>query len=143
MNEENFKYLAERDPQALARIVRQLLREQRVHLLTFAAEAFGYSDDSGLAIETVLPLMSHPNATVREGAVYGLAPHVDREVARRFRDILGWEPSPGVRAAITDVLESRTLRTTNVLRTAVIVGAAVCATASLIALGILAMGSWW
>jgi HEAT repeat protein len=74
--------------------------------LSFAAEACGGIEDSVLAIAGLLPLLSHPTAPVREGAIYGLQRHLEasEEARSALRLIAESDASPGVRRAASDAL---------------------------------------
>ncbi len=77
--------------------------------LTFAAEIAGTIEPTIEVVPFLLRLLEDEHAVVREGAVYGLLPHLER--SRQAREALrrhqssGYEPSPGVRAATTDALQ--------------------------------------
>lgn len=102
--EETFEILALKDPQALIELLRGELMNQP-HLLTYAAEAAGLMEFSH-AIEPLLGLLEHREAVVREGAIYGLMPHLAyslpaRDALRRLAEL---DSSPGVQAAARDAL---------------------------------------
>jgi hypothetical protein len=58
-------------------------------------------------VPALLTLLASESALVREGAIYGLAHHDRPEVVQRLGKIATDDPSPGVRAAAADVLETR------------------------------------
>jgi len=103
--EEHFRTLARAQPAVLVRWMQTVLREQP-ELLTFAAEAAGLIEHPALVLHVLRPLLAHEKAFVREGAVYGLTPHLESSIDARdlLRDQLRHEPSPGVRAAIHEAL---------------------------------------
>lgn len=107
LSEEKFVRFAEQDPARLVGLVRadSLLRPA---LLTFAAEALGRIANSALVVGALLPLLGHADPVVREGAVYGLAPHLEASLQARdaLRTLAAREPSPGVKAAVNDVLST-------------------------------------
>jgi HEAT repeat protein len=74
--------------------------------LTFAAEALSRVTPTSLAVAALLPLLAHREAIVREGAIYGIGPHLEASAAARdaLRGMLE-DPSPGVRAAVRDALQ--------------------------------------
>lgn len=76
------------------------------HILTFKAEEAA-SLPAQDAIAFCLPLLAHFDAVVREGAIYGLAPHlhVSPAAVEALRHSATTDPSPGVRAAARDALE--------------------------------------
>ena len=94
-----FERLVTEDPE---RLIGMLAGDAlRPALLTFAAASAGL-----LPIEVCGPslveLLKHPSALVREGAVYGLQEHRDDvrfSVAEALRAIAEDDPSPGVRMA--------------------------------------------
>lgn len=75
--------------------------------LTFAAELAGRVPEASLVVPPLLALLVHPKAYVREGAVYGLAHHLEAPGVREaLVDGMYWERSLGVRAAIVDALNT-------------------------------------
>ena len=103
--EEEFVYLAEQNPAELVRLMNSTLAD-RPNLLTFAAEAAGRIANAALVVAILLPLLSHVDPVVREGAVYGLGPHLGSSLDARdvLRDMVKSDPSPGVIDAINDAL---------------------------------------
>lgn len=103
--ENHFIELAETNPALLLEWTRTVLAS-RPELLTFAAEAAGRIAHAPLVFSALLPLLSHTEAVVREGAVYGLAPHLASSIDARdtLRELLSSEPSPGVAKAIQEAL---------------------------------------
>ena len=81
-----------------------LVKALRPSRLTFAAEAVGLQADSVLVRATLLPLLNHVSAVVREGALYGIANHLDDAVLVVVRKLADDDPSPGVRQAAMDLL---------------------------------------
>lgn len=73
--------------------------------LTFAAEIAGEIRESQLVLAPLLKLLDHSSSLVREGTIYGLAPHRAPHIDSAFRKLMADDPSPGVRAAAADVLE--------------------------------------
>ena len=73
--------------------------------LTFAVEHLGKLayDDPALVRRTLTPLLSHADALVREGVIYGLDGHLDDELHERI-EAMAFDPSPGVRAAAVGLL---------------------------------------
>lgn len=104
-SEENFARLALEAPETLVvLLVSNMLRPSD---LTFAAEAAGQISDSEMVRAPLLALLNHEAALVREGAVYGLARHLSAEVRTRLQEVAGNDPSPGVREAARETLETR------------------------------------
>ena len=103
--ENLFERLAVRDP---ARLVGYLAPDGLPqHLLTFAAEVAGRELPPDLVTEPLLTLLDHPSAVVREGAVYGIAYHLeDPRARRRIEEMASGDPSQGVRLAASDAVES-------------------------------------
>lgn len=94
--EDLFAHLVESDPGRLLGYLRD--PELDPTLLTFAAEIAGRIEGAE-TVQALLPLLNHPKAYVREGAVYGLALHPDDPHARAALRAALDDPSPGVRAA--------------------------------------------
>ena len=98
-----FERLSDTDPEALIALMPNL----EVHDLTFAAEWLGRSKHHRAA-EVLIPLLKHPAAVVREGAVYGLS---NLEITNTIRFALlqhadaEHEASPGVREAAQEALD--------------------------------------
>jgi hypothetical protein len=73
--------------------------------LTFIAERLGRRSPAPLRWLELLA--SHPSALVREGVIYGLAPHVAVLRCRRvLEDIVKTDPDPEVRNAASEALET-------------------------------------
>lgn len=102
--EAMFKYLAAYYPPQLLR----LLGSTRLSNadLTFAAEIAGSIDDSESVRAALLPLLKHADSVVREGAIYGLAEHLDGPTRARLRRLAENDPSPAVRTVARDALNS-------------------------------------
>jgi hypothetical protein len=74
------------------------------HQLTFIAERLGRRSPPPL--RWLILLSRHASPVVREGAVYGLAPHAQDQAARiALEGIAASDPSPEVRSAAREVLE--------------------------------------
>ena len=73
--------------------------------LTFAAEAVGMLSDSEAVRAALMPLLGHSIALVREGAIYGLARHLNDSVMAALRELAQSDPSPGVREAAAELLQ--------------------------------------
>ncbi|MDP1827042.1 MAG: HEAT repeat domain-containing protein [Archangium sp.] len=103
--ENHFIELATTNPALLVDWMRTVLAK-RPELLTFAAEAAGRIAHTPLVFSALLPLLRHSEAVVREGAVYGLGPHLASSLDARdtLRELLGSESSPGVARAIQEAL---------------------------------------
>ena len=75
--------------------------------LTFAAEHFGQrSTDPATVREVLVPLLSHEQSYVREGALYGIFYHVDSAVAEQLQRMKSADPSNAVRQVAGDVLDN-------------------------------------
>jgi hypothetical protein len=101
--EEEFLWMASQNPAQLIELVQAA--NMRPPRLTFAAEAMGFLEDSTIVKRILLPLLSHPSALVREGAVYGISRHIDANVSEVLRNLSKSDPSPGVREAATEALD--------------------------------------
>lgn len=101
--EATFEYLAEHHPDALVVLVQH--GALKVTDLTFAAEAVGRFQNSILVRAVLLPLLRHPSAVVREGAVYGISNHLDMASRQELERVARDDASPGVRTAARDALE--------------------------------------
>jgi hypothetical protein len=101
-----FEELAQESPQDLAQIIRE--NQARDTRLTFAAEILGREVRTAMAANLLKGILhDHPSPLVREGAVLGLAYHIDRigirgALARAATE----DPSPGVRRAASEALET-------------------------------------
>ncbi len=102
--EAMFEFLAANHPHDLL----ALLHSSRLSSsdLTYAAEIAGTISDSALVRPILAALLEHPQSVVREGAVYGLARHLDAGIRSRLQAIAASDPSRGVRTAAQDTLAS-------------------------------------
>lgn len=99
-----FNWLAQHDSDMLIKIVLHGKLE-RV-LLTFAVEAVGKINDSGTVFSILRPLLSHSDALIREGVVYGLAKHIHKiYVKEALEEQLVNEDVKGVRISIMEALD--------------------------------------
>ncbi len=73
--------------------------------LSFAAESMGLATDHGFVIGTLVPLLVHDSAVVREGAIYGLAKHLTGDLEQRLRNMAQADASWGVRQAAQEALQ--------------------------------------
>jgi hypothetical protein len=72
--------------------------------MTYAAEALG-SAPTSVAAPCLLRLLAHSSSLVREGAVYGLEPHLKYPGVRtRLQELVREDPREGVRAAAAEAL---------------------------------------
>ncbi len=99
-----FRYWAEYEPdQLLAAMQPGVLAP---HDLTFAAEAAGRIADPSRAIPVLLGLLSHESALVREGVIYGLAPHSESVlVAAHLASIAVGDSDEDIRQMAQEALE--------------------------------------
>lgn len=97
-----FEYLAEADPSRLIRMIDggTLPPED----LTFAVEIAGRLLED-IAVPSLLKMLIHESAVVREGAIYGLGHHRSERIDSRLREISESDPSLGVRDAAAATLE--------------------------------------
>ena len=100
--EAAFEFLAENHPSELLRLI--VSNRLRPTDLTFAAEIAGRLSDGAAVRRTLLPLLMHDDAVVREGAICGLAQHGDETVRAALIRHSASDPSPAVRQAETDAL---------------------------------------
>lgn len=71
--------------------------------LTFAAESAGQHAE---AVPALLTLLDHEQAVVREGALYGLTPHVDvQNVAEKLREVARHDSSGAVRVVAASIVD--------------------------------------
>jgi hypothetical protein len=101
-----FEQLARESPRDLADIIRG--SQARDSRLTFAAEILGRMVQTAMAADLLLVILrDHPSPLVREGAVLGLAHHLDRVGVRAaLEHASANDPSPGVRRAASETLET-------------------------------------
>lgn len=100
--EETFDHLARTAPDRLIQLIRS--RALYVTDLTFAAEALSGAVSSPELVRALYELLEDPSPLVREGAVYGLAGHLNALVTERLQRAADQDSSSGVRGAIEDVL---------------------------------------
>lgn len=100
--------MAREDPRGLVRLLAP--GALPIEDLTFAAEIAGrLIEDSDLVRPALVALLDRADPVVREGAILGLAHHghASEDVLATMRDLRAADPSPGVRAAASDLLASR------------------------------------
>jgi hypothetical protein len=71
---------------------------------TFDLEALGNDSDSASIRAKLVPFLSHTNAVMREGAIYGIARRVDDDSMALIRNMATNDPSDGVRTAAQDLI---------------------------------------
>jgi hypothetical protein len=71
---------------------------------TFQVEALGDGDDSAVIRAKLTPFLSDPDAVIREGAIYGIARHVDEATMVLIRRMAEGDPSGAVRQAAQDLV---------------------------------------
>lgn len=105
LSQAEFVRLASNDPDALFRILRQEPK-MRASLLTFAAEAVALvRSPSPDLLRACIELLEHKKAYVREGAIYGLAPHAaDPRVLEALQRVAESDSDDDVRSVAEDVL---------------------------------------
>jgi HEAT repeat protein len=102
--EAAFEFLAQNYPHELLKLIAS--NRLRPTDLTFAAEIAGQLLDSTEVRGILHPLLAHADAVVREGAIYGLARHVDQALGVELRKLATSDPSPAVRQAAADTLDN-------------------------------------
>lgn len=102
--EETFEELAKNNPNILVKLIIQ--KKISSEDLTFAAEALGQIQDSNKVRATLLPLLNHNSPIVREGAIYGLANHINNDVKLKLEYIIKNDNSKGVKQTAIDILEN-------------------------------------
>ena len=100
--EAAFEYLAARAPNALLCLI--IEGQMDAADLTFAAEIAGRLRNSLEVVRALRPLLNHPAAVVREGAIYGLANHLDPTLRSNLETLAEQDPSAAVRRAATDAV---------------------------------------
>ena len=100
--EAAFEFLADNHPSELIGLI--VSNRLGPTDLTFAAEIAGRLSDGAAVRRTLLPLLMHDDAVVREGAIYGLALHADETVRAALIRNSACDPSPAVRQAAADTL---------------------------------------
>jgi len=101
--EAAFEFLVARNSRQLARLIDSATL--RPADLTFAAEILGRAADSNLVRSTLVPLLRHNEAVVREGAIYGVAGHLDEATRVVLRRMAETDRSAAVRTAAEGALE--------------------------------------
>lgn len=101
--EATFEWLADHAPTSLAALIDA--GTLSVADLTFAAEAMGRISDAALVRATLVKLLGHPSAVIREGALYGLMNHLDDGVRALLLRLASEDPSPAVRDIARDAHE--------------------------------------
>lgn len=103
ISDHDAQQLAQNDPVELARIIASgALRDTS---LTFAAERLGCAGDRALVLRTLLPLLDHEKAYVREGALYGLAPHSGADIRDCYERLASEDPSRAIRDLAAGYIE--------------------------------------
>lgn len=101
--EAAFEFIVERRPEQLAELI--VSGALGPADLTFAAEILGRCSDGPLVRQVLVPLLHAQEAVVREGAIYGLSPHLDTATVQELRRAAAQDPSAAVRSAVQDALE--------------------------------------
>lgn len=102
--EEMFEYLAENYPTQLAILLRSKVLSPAD--LTFAAEIAGRANNYESVRSALLMLLEHEHPVVREGAIYGVARHMDDETRRHLLRISQGDGNSVIRQAALDTLEA-------------------------------------
>lgn len=98
-----FRDLLEAAPKELAELVGS--NKVRVSRLTYAAEILGDAKDSALVKAALLPLLGHASAIVREGAIIGLASHMDDDVRAALARVAQADGSETIRLSASETLQ--------------------------------------
>lgn len=102
-DENEFTVMAESDPLRLVGLLSD--GSLRPADLSSAAEAAGRIPRQDVVVLTLLKLLKHESAIVREGAVYGLCYYLPSdEIYSRFKELRSSDPSDGVRSVLEDIL---------------------------------------
>jgi len=104
-SEDNFEEMAEEDPEKLSRWIKS--ETLGPGHLTFVAEVLGKSELHPIEKEkTLLPLLRHPHALAREGAIYGLESVIEsNSVRKHLEKVAESDSSGGVKSAAKEALE--------------------------------------
>lgn len=108
ISETEFINLAINNPKELVRLVSSNTLENAY--LTYAAEAFAHCTDSLLVRRTLIPLLRHDSAYVRQGVILGLFDHVNKKALEIIADLSINDSDEGVRKLAANVMESFTSR---------------------------------
>ncbi len=103
--EAQFERMAYDDPSRLIKWIQS--GELSEADLSFAAEALGKVALSESVVDSLLALLRHPSAVVREGAIYGLQPHAPYALGARnvLRAIAETDRSKAVQEAAREAIE--------------------------------------
>ena len=103
--QDEFDYLSQYHPGILVALIKN--NELEDTLLTFAAESLGLSKNTELVETTLLPLLNHQFAPVREGAIYGLQRHIydSSKILEAIQYVTLKDTSKGVRTAAQDAID--------------------------------------
>jgi hypothetical protein len=102
--EDRLLRMATDDPNALASLIDG--GTLRPATLTFAAEYLGHATDTALVTRTLLPLLDHELAYVREGAMLGLGRHQSPAVVERLRLMVERDPVLALREMARDMMDN-------------------------------------
>ena len=107
ISEMELKRIAENNPQELIKLLSD--NNADIATLTFGAEMIGSIKDENLVTPILKKLLSHINAVVREGAVYGTSAFFDNkslpeDILNKIKAMSIKDPSPGVRQCSKDLL---------------------------------------
>jgi len=105
LGEELFDRLVTENPDRLVAMLRP--GEIDPTLLTYAAEIAGRGLPFAQVVPSLLALLQHERAFVREGALYGLQHHAGKNVTEEVRRLADSDSSPGVRLVAKGILKSR------------------------------------
>lgn len=98
---ESLRFLSKHYPQYLLDMINQQLLEPVD--LTFAAEYAGKINSEQVK-QTLLPLLKHPSAIVREGALYGLEKKLDEEIVSEISNLAKDDPSESIRRIADEIV---------------------------------------
>lgn len=103
IHDADLERMATEDPAALAALIDG--GTLAPVCLTFAAEHMGRASNTALVARTLLPLLDHALAYVREGAMLGLGRHQTPAVIERLRRMVERDPVLALREMARDILD--------------------------------------
>lgn len=102
ISRNQLKQLLDIDPELLLLLIE--CGHLQPSVLTYAAEFAGNISNSKRVRKALTPLLDHSSPMVREGALYGLADHLDSELKKVIAEIVRHDKSPGVKSTAEDIL---------------------------------------
>ena len=108
--ENAYTWLVKNHPDQLLTLINSGMLEP--YELTYAAEEVGNIANSDIVRATLIPLLSHFSAVVREGAVFGLYNHLNEQVVDILNKMIKSDESLYVKFAIDDLFDECKLKRT-------------------------------